>query len=217
MPQSKHGSDKPFKRRIENAWDTFDKYYTKTDESALYAAALVLHPKRRTKYIEANWKPEWIEDALEKVKELWKAYREMTPDPSISSFRERTPEEEELSPFDRIAQKLGEYYEPVSQDEYEDYCSENPIEIGKTPALKWWGQEQQTVRWPRLSRMAFDILSIPAMSDEPERVFSGARRTVSWERAQMGAETLEKVECLKHWKRNGILDTTIEMGGSVSP
>jgi hypothetical protein len=46
--------------------------------------------------------------------------------------------------------------------------------------------------------MAIDILLIPAMSDEPERVFSGARRTVSWDRAQMGADTLEITECLKH-------------------
>ena len=60
--------------------------------------------------------------------------------------------------------------------------------------------------------MAIDILSIPAMSDEPERVFSGARRTVSWERAQMGAENLERVECLKHWKRGSISD---EMLGIV--
>ena len=54
--------------------------------------------------------------------------------------------------------------------------------------------------------MAIDILSMPAMSDEPERIFSEARRTVSWERAQMGAENLERVECLKHWKRSHISD-----------
>jgi hAT family C-terminal dimerisation region len=34
-------------------------------------------------------------------------------------------------------------------------------------------------RYPRLSKMALDILFIPAMSVEPERVFSGARRTIS--------------------------------------
>jgi len=52
--------------------------------------------------------------------------------------------------------------------------------------------------------MAIDILSILAMSDEPERVFSGARRMVSWDREQMEAEILEQIECLKHWKRTGI-------------
>jgi hypothetical protein len=58
--------------------------------------------------------------------------------------------------------------------------------------------------------MAIDILSIPPMSDEPERVFSGARRMVSWNRGQMEAETIEIRECLKHWKRSGILETFFE-------
>ena len=62
--------------------------------------------------------------------------------------------------------------------------------------------------------MAIDILSIPAMSDEPERVFSGARRTISWERMQLGREIIEKVECLKSWMRNnmvvGALDVDVD-------
>jgi hypothetical protein len=60
--------------------------------------------------------------------------------------------------------------------------------------------------------MAMDILSIPAMSDEPERVFSGACRTVSWERSQMEPKTLEMVECLKHWKTSGILSKLLDSG-----
>lgn len=114
--------------------------------------------------------------------------------------------ERELDAFDKIAKKLGSYTRPASQDEFEDYCSGELYNIGKLPALKWWCHKEQRKRWPRLSYMAIDILSIPAMSDEPERVFSGARRTVSWDRAQMEAETLEIVECLKHWKRSGILN-----------
>jgi hypothetical protein len=58
--------------------------------------------------------------------------------------------------------------------------------------------------------MAIDILSIPPMSDEPERVFSGARRTVSWDRGQMEPETIEMRECLKHWKKSKILDAFFE-------
>jgi hypothetical protein len=46
--------------------------------------------------------------------------------------------------------------------------------------------------------MAIDILSIPAMSDEPERVFSGARRIISWEQAQLSAKNIERIECLKN-------------------
>ena len=58
--------------------------------------------------------------------------------------------------------------------------------------------------------MAIDILSIPPMSDELERVFSRARRSVTWDRGQMVAKTMEMRECLKHWKRSGILDTFFE-------
>jgi hypothetical protein len=46
--------------------------------------------------------------------------------------------------------------------------------------------------------MAIDILSILAMSDELERVFSRARCTVSWDKGQMVPETMEWWECLKH-------------------
>ena len=59
--------------------------------------------------------------------------------------------------------------------------------------------------------MAIDILSILAMSDKLERVFAGAYCIVSWDRGQMEAETLEKVECLKHWKRSGISNEGLEV------
>jgi predicted transport protein len=47
--------------------------------------------------------------------------------------------------------------------------------------------------------MAIDILSIPSMSAESERVFSGARRTITWERHRLGADVVEQSECLKSW------------------
>jgi hypothetical protein len=52
--------------------------------------------------------------------------------------------------------------------------------------------------------MVMDILSIPAMNDESGRIFSGARRTISWEKAQLRTENIEKVEYLKYWNLNDI-------------
>ena len=54
--------------------------------------------------------------------------------------------------------------------------------------------------------MMLNIFSISAMSDEAERMFSETHYTVSWKKAQMSTETLECVECLKHWKQNEILN-----------
>jgi hypothetical protein len=59
-------------------------------------------------------------------------------------------------------------------------------------------QEQQQIRYPRLSRMATDILSIPAMSAEAEPIFLGAWRQIPWSTASLGANTVEQMECLKH-------------------
>jgi hypothetical protein len=50
----------------------------------------------------------------------------------------------------------------------------------------------------RPTTMAINILSIPAISDEPERVFLRIRRTVLWKRAQIKIKNLKKVKCLKH-------------------
>lgn len=107
--------------------------------------------------------------------------------------------------FDEIIQDL-EHFRVTSRikDEFEEYSKGDPCAITCSP-LHWWCEEQQRKRWPKLSYMAIDILSIPAMSDEPERVFSRARRTISWDRAQLGAETIETVECLKDWLQSGIL------------
>jgi hypothetical protein len=43
------------------------------------------------------------------------------------------------------------------------------------------------------------------MSDKPERVFSGARRTITWDKAQLNPDTIEVRELLQDWKRTGIL------------
>jgi hypothetical protein len=52
--------------------------------------------------------------------------------------------------------------------------------------------------------MIIEILSILAMNTEFERVFSGARCTISWERMQLRGENIEKPECLKNWVRSGL-------------
>jgi len=42
------------------------------------------------------------------------------------------------------------------------------------------------------------------MSAEAKQVFSGARRTVSWERISLGSTSIEHTECLKSWLLSNI-------------
>jgi hAT family C-terminal dimerisation region len=201
-----HRTNKDMTYRIQQAVKKFDDYYRKTDNSPLYAAALILHPNRRTKYAKIWWKKDYQKVILPKVKDLWIKYQDSAYPINIVSYEiPDTAAPKELDEFDRIVNEINERItRPASQDEYEDYCSEAPYEIQKPP-LQWWCEEPQRKRWPRLSMFAIEILSIPAMSDEPERVFSGGRRTMSWERMQLGISSLEHTECMKSWHRSGIL------------
>jgi hypothetical protein len=101
------------------------------------------------------------------------------PQANLAFSYDNLSEPKELDTFDQIALFLRLVARPTSEDEYEDYNSQDSHSPGKIGALAWWLQDAQRQRWPRLALMAIDILSIPPMSDEPEQVFSGARRTVS--------------------------------------
>ncbi|KAF5482903.1 putative AC9 transposase [Colletotrichum fructicola] len=52
---------------INNGWKKLDEYYALTEESPLYAAALLLHPGFNMKYLEKNWRSprqqEWVSNA----------------------------------------------------------------------------------------------------------------------------------------------------------
>jgi hypothetical protein len=47
--------------------------------------------------------------------------------------------------------------------------------------------------------MALNILSIPAMSANLERIFSGAKITISNRRSKLSIATIQALECLKSW------------------
>jgi hAT family C-terminal dimerisation region len=70
--------------------------------------------------------------------------------------------------------------------------------------MAWWLESTQRATYPHLSVMALDILSIPATSAKPERLFSGAGITVTERRNRLGAESIEAFECLKSWLGNHV-------------
>jgi hypothetical protein len=192
-------------KRVKASWIVFDKYYQKICSIPVYTAALILHPARRTQYIQKNWKKEWQEPGLTRVKELWEDCC-LNDSSVLSSLHLREDECDIARPvnkLDQLLQSLEVVTKQPGEDEYAQFIAQKPISL-QSSVLNWWLHDDQRQQWPKLSKMAIDIFSIPAMSDEPERVFSGARRTISWERARLGAEMIEKLECMKNWIRAGV-------------
>jgi hypothetical protein len=89
-------------------------------------------------------------------------------------------------------------------DDFENFIRTQPIKIEGSPLI-WWCQRDQIRTYPRLSRMAIDILSVPPGSADPESAFSRGRRTLSWDRERMSCANLEKVECIGNWLREGLI------------
>ncbi|KAF5721631.1 ribonuclease H [Fusarium mundagurra] len=69
--QSDEHSDERMVRAIDMGWFILSKYYRLTDEVPVYAAALLLDPRKRIAYIKQNWPKEWHEDTIASATAFW--------------------------------------------------------------------------------------------------------------------------------------------------
>ena len=69
--------------------------------------------------------------------------------------------------------------------------------------MKYWQIKQ--VIWPELAAMALDLLAVPAISSECERVFSSCAKMTTPESRKLLGKTLWHYQCLKNWQRWGAI------------
>ena len=84
-------------------------------------------------------------------------------------------------------------------DELERYLALPALPSTLISAHQWWLEPSQWRVYPNFSHMAIELPSIPAMSAELERLFSGAKLTITDQRASLQGKTIEVIECLKSW------------------
>jgi hypothetical protein len=131
----------------------FDKYYSLTDQVPAYAAALLLHPSRRKRYIDANWNESWVSTVLPQLQSLWEEkYATVEGDVAQASSKQAHEQDE----YDLLERDLDVVQ--TSTDDWTSFFDADPTEIATKTALEWWCQEQQGMRYPRLSRMAARIV-----------------------------------------------------------
>lgn len=192
-----------FSANINRGWQKLDKYYNKTDVTPIHRAAVLLHPRLKWRWFERYWKhkPKWIADARAAIDELWIQYKHqsITGDPIAPA----TVIQDEWSEFDS--------QEQPSKDQLLQYTEEREsadISAFDSPLPFWIHKRRQ---WPQLAQMAFDIYSTPAMSDEPERVFSIAGNTMNPRRRRLTSDAVQQLLCLRSWQRSEVitLDTRL--------
>ncbi|RKK21329.1 hypothetical protein BFJ67_g17332 [Fusarium oxysporum f. sp. cepae] len=70
--------------------------------------------------------------------------------------------------------------------------------------ISYWHKRKR--RYPRLSRMALDFLTIQPMSAECERMFAAAGRMVTPLRNRLDADIIGMCQVLRSWLRAGVID-----------
>jgi hypothetical protein len=115
------------------------------------------------------------------------------------------PRRRELNKLNRLVSKISVITAgSTDHDDFMAFIETSPFKIDYT-LLAWWCRIEQRSRYPRLSRMAIAILSIPPESAEAERVFSGARRTCTWDRLSLSCTSIEMIECISNWIKQGLI------------
>lgn len=102
---------------------------------------------------------------------------------------------------EEIARKKRRVSMSTTTDELTQYLSEPPAPI-PTDVLEWW--KVNSTRYPRLSLMARDFLTVQATSVAPEELFCSKGDEIDKQRICMPHETAQALLCIRSWTHGGI-------------
>ena len=203
-----------FRNTLQLGWASLDKYYSKTDDTPIYLAALVLHPAYKWTWIERQWssKRQWIATGRKAVDGLWQSFRQslnttsQTPEQPLRAARRP----DHVNTFMQRNMYDSEDDEEADQinDEYARWVplkreKDLPSHILYNPIAYW---QLRRNMYPQLSTFALTVFSIPAMSDDPERVFNEAGNIVRPNRSLLKPDIIAACECIKQWDGAKVID-----------
>ena len=197
---------------INSAWAKLNKYYTKLDETPVYYAATVLHPGIQWTFLTKAYggREGWVDKARQLIQTLWEEeYRDLPIQwQLVDSNLPVAVRARESNPFDSFQDELMSYStsekEPIA-DEFERWLStKQDIYTKHDNPLRYWSAKR--FEYPRVARMAVDVLSIPPMAAECERTFSSAGTMVSPKRTCLDASTISVALTVRSWLKAGLLE-----------
>ncbi|KAI4846135.1 hypothetical protein E4T44_05232 [Aureobasidium sp. EXF-8845] len=91
-------------------------------------------------------------------------------------------------------------------DEYQWWCQRprDRFALG-VPPLEFWTSYAFKKTFARLQKMALDVFTIPAMSDEPERVLSSTGLMVRPHQSRLSQRVIAMSQCLRNWSRQNLV------------
>jgi hypothetical protein len=140
---------------IEIGWFILDKYYNRTDEVPVYAAALLLDPSKRSAYLRKNWRESWIEPAITAANAIWEKEYKTILVPELEAVSEIQTTQRPQNAINELARLLDEgsvATEDKDHDDFIEFINITPIKLSNTTPLQWWCRPEQRERYPKLHK-----------------------------------------------------------------
>ncbi|GFZ20846.1 BED zinc finger and hAT dimerization domain-containing protein DAYSLEEPER [Actinidia rufa] len=211
-------SEDPFVSNLTRPMhEKFDKYWK--DCCLVLAIAVVMDPRFKMKLVEFSFSKIYGDAAATYVKIVDEGIHELfleyvaLPLPLTPPYLEETngggnikvedahggsglsSDELGLTDFDMY---IMETTSQQSRSELDQYLEESLLpRVHEFDVLGWW--KLNKTKYPTLSKMARDILTIPVCTLGPDSVFDTVRKEMDSYRCSLRPETVEALICAKDW------------------
>ena len=223
---------------IKLGWKKLHKYYDLLTGAA-YVGAVVFNPTKKWRLLDLLWSrvpsrkaKSWRLDYERRLLQIWERYKDREVDCEVLA----THEDSSMDYIERrlarsiagsalfrgsssTATSLRKGNHKTSQmsagsavdDEYARYCAEDVVNSHhyRCQPIDWW--KINAGRYPRLSMLAIDMLSIPSSSAESERTFSSAGRMTGPLRNRLRREIVAMAQCIRSWSAAGIYSASLPL------
>ncbi|KAJ3696729.1 hypothetical protein LUZ61_000434 [Rhynchospora tenuis] len=194
------------KNRLDEYWGDLSSL------NPLIYIALVLDPRKKLKYIrfylsEIDTESSLVESIVEQVEatlvRLFEQYLEFEPEESLSGsdsdlvyFSEDEDYSEKLRvQFFKLIEKERKGNRILELKQYLTVSCET--DDGSFDILDWW--EANCMKYPVLSKIAMDVLAIPASAAFYEQAFSTGFRELVWHKSRLSGKLREALICGQDW------------------
>jgi hypothetical protein len=156
---------------IDRALSKVDKYVDLMSRSPVYLVAVVCDPRRNLAWIKWWFNERGISsyEALSIIRDYFESFRDKSKDFLQAEEESRTMTFESWPRMATDNTETGFERCQPGDDEFREYTSRRAVDLNIDP-MEWWrihGDE-----FPTWKKIAMNLLSIPAVSGEIERIFS---------------------------------------------
>jgi hypothetical protein len=145
-----------------------------------------------------------IDQKLNEIEQIWLDWKEKQLEmSSYESYRAQVDRlKKSTTTIDQMNANLFKFQRTKTRqkNEYQLFTFLSTMKADEDFAsLFFWDDIVQKKSWSTLSQLAISVFSFSSMSDEAERIFSEARRTIFWERSRLQSDIIETTECAHHF------------------